>query len=150
MERWPQWRTPDSGAAGREEEKRALRFPAESSCKSWSAGCARSKRSYDGLCCDWLALRRTRKLDGATAAASGKQRRMEKNGDGEDLITWLRSKKKPRRSLLHASAKPNMATSAPGSQRKLADGEVSPEDTVHRNYRIATRLFSQITPKFVW
>ena len=77
-------------------------------------------------------------------------RRTEKNGDGEDFIARLRSKKKPRRSLLHASAKLNVATSAPGSQRKLANGEVSPEDTVHRNYRIATHLFSQITPKFVW
>ena len=74
----------------------------------------------------------------------------EKNGDGKDLITWPGSKKKPRRGLLHTSAKPNVATSAPGSQRKLAVGEVSPEDTVHRNYRIATRLFSQITPNFVW
>ena len=61
-------------------------------------------------------------------------RRTEKNGDGEDLITRLKSKKKPRRSLLHASTKPNVATSAPGSQRKLTDGEVSLEDTVHRNY----------------
>ena len=50
-------------------------FPVESSCKSWSARCARSKRSYDRLCCDWLALRRRRELDGAMAAAAEKQRR---------------------------------------------------------------------------
>ena len=36
------------------------------------------------------------------------------------------------------------------SRGKLAVGEVSPEDTVHKNYRIATHLISQITPKFVW
>ena len=76
-------------------------------------------------------------------------RRKEKNSDGEDLITRPGSKKKPRRGLLHASAKPNVAMSTPGSQRKLTVSEVSPKDTVHKNYRIATRLFSQITPKFV-
>ena len=89
-----------------------------------------------------------RSNDGVVGKNRGEERR--ENGDGEDLIARLKSKKKPRRGLLHTSAKPNVATSAPGSQRKLAVGEVSPEDTVHRNYRIATRLFSQITPKFVW
>ena len=58
--------------------------------------------------------------------------------------------KKPRSSLLLASAKPKVATSAPGSQKKLAVGEVSPTGTIHNIYRIATRLISQITPKFVW
>ena len=43
-----------------------------------------------------------------------------------------------------------VTTSVPGRRRKLAVGEVSPEDTIHRNYRIATRIESQITPKFVW
>ena len=42
-------------------------------------------------------------------------RRTEKNGDGEDFIARLRSKKKPRHGLLHTSAKPNVATSAPGT-----------------------------------
>ena len=50
----------------------------------------------------------------------------------------------------HASAKPEMAMGAPRSRWKLADGEVSPAGTVPTNYRIATRLISQITPKFVW
>ena len=31
-----------------------------------------------------------------------------------------------------------------------AVGEVLPEDTIHRNYRIATCFESQITPKSVW
>ena len=50
----------------------------------------------------------------------------------------------------HASAKPKMATGAPGIRWKLTDGEVSPAGIVPTNYRIATRLISQITPKFVW
>jgi len=49
-----------------------------------------------------------------------------------------------------ASAKPEMAIGTPGSQRNLTVGEVSPKDTVHRNYRIATRFKYQIIPKFVW
>ena len=52
--------------------------------------------------------------------------------------------------LLHASATPKLTTNASGSQKKLAVGEVSPAVTVHHIYRIATRLISQITPKFVW
>ena len=50
----------------------------------------------------------------------------------------------------HASAKPEKATGATGSQKKVAGGEVSPAGTVEGNYRIATRLISQITPKFAW
>ena len=43
--------------------------------------------------------------------ATGKQRRrVAKNGDGEVLIEWLRSKEKPRRDLSCASAKPRTAT----------------------------------------
>jgi len=49
-----------------------------------------------------------------------------------------------------ASVEPKTATSAPGNQKKAAGGEVSPAGTVHRNYRIATRFESQITPKFMW
>ena len=78
------------------------------------------------------------------------RRRTVKNGDGEGLIAWLRSKRKPRSSLLHASTKPKMATNAPGNQKKVAGGEVSAAGTVQRNYRIATRIESKITPKFMW
>ena len=46
---------------------------------------------------------------------------MAKNGDGEVLIEWLRSKEKPRRSLSHASAKPRAATVASGSRRKSVE-----------------------------
>ena len=126
-------------------------FPAESSFKGWLAGCARSKQSYDGFAATGM-----RYGDGTSSTEQRRRRREKqrrrtaKNDEGEDLIARLRSKRKPRSNLLHASAKPNVATSAPGRRRKLAVGEVSPEDTVHRNYRIATHLFSQITPKFVW
>ena len=48
----------------------------------------------------------------------------------------------------HANAKPEMATGVIGSRWKLAVGEVSPAGTVPTNYRIATRLISQITLKF--
>ena len=58
--------------------------------------------------------------------------------------------KKPHSSLLLTSVKPKMATSAPGNQKKVTGGEVSPAGTVHRNYRIATRFETQITPKFMW
>ena len=75
--------------------------------------------------------------------------RMAKNGGGVDLIARLRSTRKTRRSLLRASAKPKMATSAPRNQKKVADSEVSSAVTVHQNYRIATRFESQITPKFM-
>ena len=68
--------------------------------------------------------------------ATGKQRRrVAKNGDGEVLIEWLRSKEKPRRSLSHASAKPRAATVASGSRRKIADGELDSAVTVHQNYQ---------------
>ena len=96
------------------------------------------------------ALRRRQTHDRAAAMATGKQRRrVAKNGDGEVLIEWLRSKEKPRRSLLHASETPKMATAATGTLRKLTDGEVSLASTVHRNYRIATRFKIPITPKFM-
>ena len=51
--------------------------------------------------------------------------------------------------LAHASAKPEKAMGATGSQKKVAGGEVSPAGTVHQNYRIATHFESQITPKFI-
>ena len=95
------------------------------------------------------ALWRRQTHDRAAAMATGKQRRrVAKNGDGEVLIEWLRSKEKPRRSLSRASAKPRAATVASGSRRKIVDGEVASVVTVHRNYRIAIRQNSQITPKF--
>ena len=50
----------------------------------------------------------------------------EKNGDVEGLIARLRSTKKPRRSLLHASTKSKTATNAPGSRRKAAGGDSCP------------------------
>ena len=81
--------------------------------------------------------------------ATGKQRRrVAKNGDGEVLIEWLRSKEKPRRSLSHANAKPRVATVASGSRRKIVDGELASAVTVHQNYQTAIRFkipnYSQI------
>ena len=52
--------------------------------------------------------------------------------------------------LLHASAKQEVATAAPGNRWKIIDGESWPAGTVQAIYRIATRLISQITLKFVW
>ena len=55
-----------------------------------------------------------------------KQRiRKEKNGDDTSFKGRLGSERKPRRGLLHASMEPNMATIAPGSQRKIAGGDSS-------------------------
>ena len=54
------------------------------------------------------------------------RRRTAKNGGVVDLIAWLRSKKKPRHGLLHASATPKMATNAPRPQRKIASGDSCP------------------------
>ena len=47
-----------------------------------------------------------------------------KNGDGIGLIAQLRSTRKPRRSPLHTSATPKMATTALGSKQKVA-GDVA-------------------------
>jgi len=54
------------------------------------------------------------------------RRRKEKNGDVTSFKGRPGSKRKPRRGLLHASAKPNVATNAPGSQRKVAGGDSCP------------------------
>ena len=50
----------------------------------------------------------------------------------------------------HASAKPEMATGAPGRRWKLTDGESWPAFTVQAIYQNATCFISQITLKFVW
>ena len=72
-----------------------------------------------------------------------------KNDGGEGLIARLRSARKPCRSLPRASAKPKTATSAPRTQKKIADGEVASTVTVHLIYKIATRFKTQITSKFM-
>ena len=59
------------------------------------------------------------------------RRRKEKNGNGTSFKGRPGRMKKPRRSLLHASAKLIMATSMPGNQKMVAGGEVSPAGTVH-------------------
>ena len=82
--------------------------------------------------------------------ATGKQRRRAaKNGDGEVLIEWLISKEKPRRDLSCASAKPRMATRAPGTEKKATGDEAASVATVPHIYRIAIRQNLQITPKFM-
>ena len=50
------------------------------------------------------------------------RRRKEKNGDGTSFKGRPGSKQKPRHDLAHASAELNAARSAPGSQKKVADG----------------------------
>jgi len=102
------------------------------------------------LCRGWYALRRRCELDGAMAAASGKQRRRKgEDDDGEGLITRLRSTRKPCRSLHRASAKLRMATRAPGTEKKATGDEVASVATVHQNYQIAIHFKIQITPKFM-
>ena len=54
--------------------------------------------------------------DRAAAMATGKQRRVAKNDDGEVLIERLRSKEKSCRDLAHASTEPNVATVAAGTR----------------------------------
>jgi len=49
----------------------------------------------------------------------------------------------------HTSAKPEVATSVPGSRWKLTDGESWPAFTVQAIYRNATHFISQITLKIV-
>ena len=53
--------------------------PVESSFNGWSAGCARSKRSYDRLCRGWERMTATAQLNGAAVAATGKTE--EQNGE---------------------------------------------------------------------
>ena len=77
------------------------------------------------------------------------RKKTEKNGDGSGFKMRPERTKKPRMSLLHASATPKRATAATGTLRKLTDGEVSSASTVHRNYKIATHFKIPITPKFM-
>ena len=73
------------------------------------------------------SLNRQQELDGATAVASGKQRRRkETNGDGTSYIWRPGSKRKPCRSLLRASMTPKTAMRAPRSSKKLASGDSCP------------------------
>ena len=69
------------------------------------------------------ALRRRHRLIGVERWRREKQRRRkEKNGDGTSFKGRPGSKQKPRRDLAHASEELNAATSAPGSQKKVAGG----------------------------
>ena len=75
---------------------------------------------------------------------------MEENGDSVLALKCGQGHGDDAQQLLHASAKPEVATGATGTRWKITNGEVSPAGTVHGNYRITTSLKSQITPKFVW
>ena len=69
------------------------------------------------------ALQRQHGLAGVEQSRREKQRRRnEKNGDGTSFKGRPGSKQKPRRDLAHASAEPNAAMSAPGSQKKVVGG----------------------------
>ena len=97
------------------------------------------------------ALRRRCELVGAKRRRQEKQRR----GNGEErrrrrLYSVAKKHGEATQQPSHASAKSEVATGATGNRWKLAVGEVSPAGTVPTNYRIATRLISQITFKFVW
>ena len=58
------------------------------------------------------------------SGGDGKSREeeMRRTATAQALKVRPGSKQKPRRDLAHASAEPNAATSAPGSQKKVADG----------------------------
>ena len=85
----------------------------------------------------------------AARAPVASSRTEKKNDGGLVLITWLRSKEKPRHGLHRASMTPKMATRAPGSKPKVADDVARAVNTVHQNYRIAIQFETQITPKFL-
>ena len=97
------------------------------------------------------ALRRWHELNGAERRRREKQRRGNR-GERRRRRLYSTAKKhgEATQQPSHASVKPEVATGATESRWKLADGEVSPAGTVQGNYRIATRLISQITFKFVW
>jgi len=66
-----------------------------------------------------------------------KQRRKKNVDDGiSAFITRLRSKKKPRHGLHHASAKLRTATRVPGTEKIAAGDEVASVATVHLIYKI--------------
>ena len=106
----------------------------------------------------WHALQRLGGCYGDGASSSelsdddGKNRGEENGGEQRWRRLYSAAKKhgEATQQPSHASAKPKVATGAPGSQWKLADGEVSPAGTVPNIYRIAICFNSQITPKFVW
>ena len=73
-------------------------------------------------------------------------RKTAKNDDGKGLIAQLRSTRKPRRSLLHASVTPKMARRAPGTEKNVAGDEMASVATVPH---ITKLPFVLITPKFM-
>ena len=96
-------------------------------------------------------LRRWCELDGVGRWRREKQRKeKERQRRRPGLYNAVKAHGDDAQQLLHASAKPKMATGATRTLRKLTDGEVSACCTVPTNYRIATLFNSQITPKFVW
>ena len=97
------------------------------------------------------ALRRRHGLAGVGRWRREKQRKeKERRRRRPSLYSAAKKQGDDTQQPAHASMKPEKATGATRTLRKLTDGEVSPAVTVHHIYRIATRLISQITPKFVW
>ena len=76
-----------------------------------------------------------------------KQRRKKNDDDGVSaFITWLRSKKKPRDGLHHASATPKMATTVTRRQRKLAGGDSCPTVLFNLFTKLPFVLKSKLLP----
>jgi len=75
------------------------------------------------------------------------RRRKEKNGDGTSFKGRPGSKRKTRRSLVHASMKPNVATNTPGSQRKVDGGDSYPLVLFQQITEMPLVLFLKLLPK---
>ena len=126
------------------------RIPAITGSHDKSVGFAKSRRSYDRLGCDGEALWRQRGLDGDDRRRREKQRKeKERRRRRPGLYNAVKAHGNGAQQLLHASATPKLATSAPGTEKKAAGDEVASVATVPHIYRIPIRQNLQITPKFM-
>ena len=112
MELWPRRSAPDDEVAGREEEKLRTAFRDKIRHQD-SVNWVRKENTELG---QDLPRRRRHYCDGKSSTKLWRWRREKaeeetaKNDGDAGLITWLKSKKKPRHGLHRASAKPKTAT----------------------------------------
>ena len=97
----------------------------------------------------YLALGRREKLAGVETAASGKQREGKKSQRRRlGLIARLGARGIDTQRAPHASAKPRAVAGTPGRPEKGRRRWGGDRVLFTHNYRIATELILQITPKF--